>query len=101
LSDDHTAQILAAVANQKEDNKIEKIFSLGKLVSLDWNVKNHIGSKDMNSINRLFVDLVFKIQKNNLAIESHSISLSLPEFKVISSEILIIETYIPGKRNEK
>lgn len=81
LTEDHINEINNAINTHKED-KTEKVLSLGKLISLNWNIKNNISNKDIEEINRLFVELDFKIQRSDLSIENHSLSLSLPEFKV-------------------
>ena len=63
-------------------------------MSLDWNIKNMIGNKELNEVNRLFVELILKIQKTDLKIETHSLSFSLPEFKVSQFCLsMILEIY--------
>ena len=86
LGDDQIGEVLKAVNILREDS-IDSVLKLGRLVSFDWSIRNNINNKEIDNINRLFVELKFSVKRSDLAIVSHTLSLSLPEFKVLFLEL--------------
>ena len=93
LGDDQIGEVLKAVNILREDS-VDSVLKLGRLVSFDWSIRNNISNKDIDNINRLFVELKFSVKRSDLAIVSHTLSLSLPEFKVVFMEYNISNTFL-------
>ena len=83
LDEDQISEIISAINILKEET-VDNVLKLGRLISFDWSIRNNISNKDIDNINRLFVELKFSVKRSDLAIVNQTITLSLPEFKVKS-----------------
>lgn len=84
LDEELITEIVNAITILQEET-IDQVLKLGRLVSFNWSIRNNINNKDIDKVNRLFVELEFSIKKPDLTITNHTFSLSLPEFRVKNS----------------
>jgi len=88
LDEEQITEIVNAVNILKEES-VDNVLKLGRLISFDWSIRNNLSNKDIDNINRIFVELKFSVKRSDLAIVNQTITLSLPEFKV-KSQIIVI-----------
>jgi len=81
LDEEQITEIVNAVNILKEES-VDNVLKLGRLISFDWSIRNNLSNKDIDNINRIFVELKFSVKRSDLAIVNQTITLSLPEFKV-------------------